>query len=80
MLIIGRAGPSVKPLTSCPGLFHFPGDAVPLRLSLEGFFRENTEDDLIELAAALESDPVWRGAGKQFSTINPDLYFDLHIP
>lgn len=33
-----------------------PADA--LSLSLEAFFRENTEDDLMELAAALESDPV----------------------
>lgn len=30
----------------------------PLSQSLEAFFRENTEDDLKELAAALVSDPV----------------------
>ena len=33
-----------------------PADA--LSLSLEAFYRENTEADLMELAAVLESDPV----------------------
>jgi len=33
-----------------------PEDA--LSLSLEAFYREHTEADLMELAAALESDPV----------------------
>ena len=33
-----------------------PADA--LSVSLEAFYREHTEADLMELAAALESDPV----------------------
>lgn len=41
-------------------LLRDPEDPDPLSQSLEAFFRENTEDDLRKLAAALESDPVER--------------------
>lgn len=39
-------------------LLRDPEDPDPLSQSLEAFFQETTEDDLKELAAALESDPV----------------------
>ena len=35
-----------------------PEDMDPLSMSLEAFYREHTPEDLKELAASLESDPV----------------------
>lgn len=35
-----------------------PEDMDELSMSLEAFYREHTPEDLKELAAALESDPV----------------------